>query len=69
MMRGDIQLERYCALFWSWQSDVDEVNCLLFNGAVRLEAPPLPKCTLNHSRIEKRNGRERLREEKRQFAI
>lgn len=55
-MRGDIQLERYCALFWSWQSDVGEVNCLLFNRAARLEAPPLPRCTLNHSRTEKQNG-------------
>jgi len=63
-MRGDIKLERYCALFRGGQSDVGEVNCLLFSRAARL-----PRCMLNHSRNEEQNGRERLGEEKRQFAI
>ena len=68
-MRGDIQLERHCALFRSGQNDVGEVNCLLLSRAARLKAPPLPRCMLNHSRTGKQNERERLREEKSQFAI
>jgi hypothetical protein len=55
--------------FWSGQSDVDEVNCLLFSTAARLKAPQLPRCTLNHSRTEKQNGTERLREVERLFAV
>lgn len=64
-MRCDIQLERCCVLFRSGQSDVGEVNCLLFSTAARLKAPSLPRCMLNHSRTEKQSERERLREEKR----
>jgi hypothetical protein len=52
-------------LFRSGQSDVGEVNCLLFSTAARLKAPSLPRCMLNHSRTEKQSERERLREEKR----
>jgi hypothetical protein len=69
MMKGDIHLEGYCALFRSGPSDVSEVNFPLFSRAARLKAPPLPRCMLNHSRTDKQNGKEGLREEKRQFAI
>jgi hypothetical protein len=55
--------------FWSGQSDVDEVNCLLFSKGARLKAPPLPRCMLNHSRTEEQNGGERSRQEKRLFAV
>ena len=59
MMRGELSWRYTVPYYWSGQSDVGGVNCLLFSRVARLRAAPLPNRILYPCQTEKQKAKER----------